>query len=266
MTKFLSRREERSFWDWTGKYFPSLWGAPSTKYYFECEKSLFVDYCPDLEGKKILKTDLWDEAKNTHILHWTAQQGAQVYGIDISGPIVKEAAKIFNKGTAARFIINDVRQIAFASDSFDVIYSMGTIEHFREYRQALKECFRVLRPGGLIFLGVPNRWDPFLRPIMVGLMQALNLYSYGYERSFSRKQLEGMLIETGFEIRGLSGVLFIPGILRMIDLFFHVRAPAWTRITAPMIYPFSLLFRKFPFLRPHSYLICSVAHKPGVAS
>ena len=266
MTKSLSSKEERSFWDWTGKTFPSLKGAPSTQYYFECEKSLFENYCPDLKGKKILKTDLWDEAKNTQILRWTALEGAQVYGIDISGPIVNEAAKIFNKGPAARLIVNDVRNIAFASDSFDVIYSMGTIEHFHEYRQALKECYRVLRPGGLIFMGVPNRWDPFLRPAMVWLMQALNIYSYGYERSFSRRQLEGMLSKTGFEISGLSGVLFIPGILRMLDLFIHVHAPAWTRITAPMIHPFSLLFRKFPFLRPHSYLICSVARKPGIDS
>ena len=262
MTGKESRRKEKSFWDWTGEYFPSLTGAPSTRYYFECEKTLFESFCPDLKGKKVLKTDLWDEAKNTRILCWAADQGAQVFGIDISSPTVREAADNFRDSHSARLMVNDVRWMALRSDSVDVIYSMGTIEHFPEYRQALRECFRILKPGGMIFMGVPNRWDPFLRPLMVKLMQWAHLYSYGRERSFSRRALARMMRETGFETVDMSGILFMPGILRIIDLFLHVQNPSLTKITAPLIAPFAWLFRKVPALRRHGYLICSISRKP----
>lgn len=256
------QKKERSFWDWTGRHFPTLTGAPSTRYYLDGEKMLFQTYCPELKGKKVLKTDLWDEAKNTHILGWVADQGAEVYGIDISTPIVRQAVELYRQQPDARFLVNDVRRIAILSNSIDVIYSMGTIEHFPEYRQALQECFRILKPGGLIFMGVPNRWDPFLRPLMVRIMQAANIYSYGRERSFSRSALEKLMGETGFETSGMSGVLFMPGWLRMFDLLAHVHCPPLTKITGPLVAPFAWLYRKIPALRRHGYLICSIARKP----
>jgi hypothetical protein len=63
---------DRPFWEATGKQLPVFCDAPSTRYYFACERRLFEDYFPRLQGKSILKTDLWDEAKNTRILHWAA--------------------------------------------------------------------------------------------------------------------------------------------------------------------------------------------------
>jgi hypothetical protein len=53
-----------------------LYSAPSTAYYFECEKKLFELYFFPLAGKKVFKTDLWDEAKNSQILKWVAEQKA----------------------------------------------------------------------------------------------------------------------------------------------------------------------------------------------
>jgi len=252
----------RSFWDWTGSTFPSLVGAPSTCYYRECEQTLFRDFSPDLEGKKVLKTDLWDEAKNTQILHWVESQGACVFGLDISTPMVREAQGIFHEDQNAHFIISDLRQIAYAENSFDLIYSMGTIEHFRDYPKAVAECYRVLKPGGRILMGVPNKLDPFLRPLLVSLLRVLGLYSYGYERSFRRKSLERLLEDAGFKIEGVGGVLFMPGILRLLDLYFHVHFPAGTKLTAPLIVPFAFMYRKFPAVRRHGYLVTSIAQKP----
>ncbi len=262
MPKNIKSQDDRSFWDWTGRTFPSLVGAPSTRYYRECEQTLFKVFYPDLTGKKVLKTDLWDEAKNTRILHWVESQGAHVFGLDISTPMVEEAQGIFDKKQNAHFIVSDLRQIAYADESFDMIYSMGTIEHFRDYTKAVAECYRVLKPGGWIFLGVPNKLDPFLRPLLVSTLRALRLYSYGYERSFRRKALERLLEDAGFRIQGVSGVLFIPGILRMLDLYLHVKFSSATKLTAPFIAPFAWLYRKFPALRRHSYLITSIAQKP----
>ena len=156
----------RRFWHEVGDEFPDLGGAASTRLYAENEQDLLLQHLPARAGARLLKTDLWDEAKNTRILHWAAAQGADVYGLDVSMPTVKQAKREF-AGDRSPFVVADVRQVPFASGSFDAIYSMGTIEHFDETEAAVVELARLLKPGGRLILGVPNRHDPFLRPLMV---------------------------------------------------------------------------------------------------
>jgi hypothetical protein len=79
------RYERPPFWDDVGANFPSLKGAVSTDYYFDCERWLFETYFPKLRELVVLKTDLWDEAKNTEILRWAADQGAS-FGSTPGGP------------------------------------------------------------------------------------------------------------------------------------------------------------------------------------
>ena len=91
----------RRFWQRVGHDFPDLGGARSTDFYFHNEVRLLRESLPELQGCRLLKTDLWDEAKNTRILCWAAAQGARVYGVDISEPIVRQARRSFD-GTSAR--------------------------------------------------------------------------------------------------------------------------------------------------------------------
>ncbi|MEW5901695.1 MAG: class I SAM-dependent methyltransferase, partial [Acidobacteriota bacterium] len=158
-----------TYWDGVSQSLPAFLNSPSTLYYLECEKMLLETQFPALRDKKILKTDLWDEAKNSQILFWAADQGAEITGIDISLKIAREAKNLFPRHGQARakagFIVSDLRSLAVADKTFDYVYSMGTIEHFAEYAQALQECHRVLKKGGLAVIGVPNKWDPFLRPL-----------------------------------------------------------------------------------------------------
>jgi SAM-dependent methyltransferase len=253
----------KPFWERVGYSFPSLVKAPSTRFYLECEKRLFRKYYPDLETSSLFKTDLWDEAKNTQILKWAADNGAKVYGIDISSSILKEAKQLFiDNQKSHKFVVSDVRNICFADNSFDYIYSMGTVEHFPDSLTAVKECFRVLKKGGTAIIGVPNKCDPFLRPAMVAFLKLLNLYAYGYERSFTRKGIEKIAKEAGFVIKDKDGILFIPGWLRMFDLFLHSYLPGLNFITKPFVAFFTFLSRKFPRLNRHGYLIACIVQKP----
>jgi len=255
-----------SFWDEVGTTFPSLKGATSTRYYAACERRLMREHFPRLAGRRLLKTDLWDEAKNTEILRWAADQGAQPYGVDIAADVVDEARKVLCDHRPG-FALADVRALPFAAETFDLVYSMGTIEHFPDYAVAVDEIFRVLKPGGVAIIGVPNKLDPFLRPLMVSLMNRLGLYGYGMEKSFTPRALRRLLTRGGFRVRAQSGILFIPGWLRMADLFCHVRSPRLASLTGRLIGPFAWLERRVPAVRRHGYLIACVAEKPvGTAS
>lgn len=52
--------------------------------------------------------------------------------------------------------LGDVRDLPFASNSFDGYWSLGVIEHFVDgYEKIAAEIARVLRPGGYLFLTFP---------------------------------------------------------------------------------------------------------------
>ncbi len=220
----------RDFWAGVGERFPDLAGAASTRYYADNERRLFTEHFPALEGLRILKTDLWDEAKNTRILAWASRQGARAYGIDISEPTVIQARAAFDTGPGARHClqgaVGDVRDLPFRDASFDAIYSMGTIEHFDETERAVEEMARVLKPGGRAIVGVPNRHDPFLRPLLATALQAVGLYGV---------RLREVLLTPRAESRCSNGPgstwspkrrsCSFPGGCRMLDLACH----SWCR-------------------------------------
>ena len=124
-------RAYRDFWTDVGSTFPDLHGARSTAQYLEDEQWLFQTHLAPLEGLRILKTDLWDEAKNTRILGWAAAAGSRAFGVDISPGIVRDARRNFEeRSLTLHGVRSDVRALPFPSGSFDAIYSMGTVEHF----------------------------------------------------------------------------------------------------------------------------------------
>lgn len=250
------------FWENVGADFPDLGGASSTDYYFDNEVRLLGEHLPPLPGLRLLKTDLWDEARNTRILAWAGRQGASCYGVDISKPTIRLARRAFDS-RPLHAAAGDVRRLPFPDGCFDAIYSMGTIEHFDDDKAAAAEMYRVLVPGGRAIVGVPNRWDPFLRPLLVWTLQRAGLYGYGAERSYSRRGLRQLLEGAGFRVETETGILFIPGWLRLMDLACHTWCRPLTRLTGPMVAVFRWLDGRFPSLRRHGYLLATVAVKPS---
>jgi SAM-dependent methyltransferase len=213
----------------------------------------------------MLKTDLWDEAKNTRILAWADRQGVRAYGIDISEPTVIQARAAFDSPGARHGLlaaVGDVRELPFRDASFDAIYSMGTIEHFDETERAVDEMARVLKPGGRAIVGVPNRYDPFLRPLFATVLQAVGLYGYGYEKSYSRRALKRMLERAGLDVVAETAILFIPGWLRMLDLACYSWCRPLAAVTGALVRGFVFLDRHVPPVRRHGYLLATVVTKP----
>ena len=166
---------------------PTSGRARSTAQYRYDERWLLRTFLPALAGRRLFKTDLWDEAKNTRILRWAAGEGARAFGVDISPAIVADARRGFaDDGLVLNGVQGDVRTLPFRDGSFDAIYSMGTVEHFDDTDGALREIFRVLRPGGTAIIGVPNRRDPFLRPLLVALLYYASASTATASRSRTR--------------------------------------------------------------------------------
>jgi SAM-dependent methyltransferase len=52
----------------------------------------------------------------------------------------------------------DGRTLPFADASQDAVYSSHCLEHIADYRQAIGEWFRVLKPGGYLIIVVPHQF------------------------------------------------------------------------------------------------------------
>jgi SAM-dependent methyltransferase len=55
-----------------------------------------------------------------------------------------------------KYVQCDAHRIPFATSSFDCVTTFETIEHLTSPREFLRECQRVLKPDGTLFLSTPN--------------------------------------------------------------------------------------------------------------
>lgn len=51
----------------------------------------------------------------------------------------------------------DLTSLAFGRDTFSLIYCYHVLEHVADHMAVLKEIYRVLKPGGVLFIGFPNK-------------------------------------------------------------------------------------------------------------
>jgi SAM-dependent methyltransferase len=264
MTQPAKRAGENlpAHWDAVAAKMPDLFPAPSTQYYRRCEIALVQRAFGSLQGKKVLKLDLWNEAVNTQILRWMGSQGATVFGLDVSR-LVTDRARRNGKGAddSLHLVQADIRNVPFASESFDLLYTMGTIEHIDEYQQALNEVHRVLKVGGRAIIGVPHKWDLFLRPVLVKVLDRFGKYPYSPEKAFSSSELRLVVERAGLHVQRRTGILTIPGIIRMADVFCYRRGIALNRLTRFLVWPFEYLETRWEWPGVFGYLVVLVAEK-----
>ncbi|HEX7252432.1 MAG TPA: class I SAM-dependent methyltransferase [Thermoanaerobaculia bacterium] len=259
-----NRTNQRLRWEAAAQEFSDLWNAPTTQYYRRMEAALIRRAFGSLQGKRVLKLDLWNEAFNTRILEWVADEGAEVVAFDVSQVVTGRARRqAAVRGRNLKVACADMREIPFADRSFDCVYTMGTIEHIPEYVECLREVRRVLRDGGRAVIGVPYKWDPFLRPLLVRALELLGRYPYAPEKSFGARELRRDIESAGLEVLERTGVLALPGALRMLDLFFLKHRVPLGGLTSAMSAPFEFCETRFPAAARAGYLMAMVARRPG---
>ena len=113
----------------------------------------------------------------------------------------------------------DIQSTGLADNSYDVIFCNHVLEHVDDFRAALKEMFRILKPNGHFICSFPM--DPKIELLdedPEAQTNADRIKRFGqndHKRMFGMKA-EQFLAETGFSVNTISGETFPEEILPVI--------------------------------------------------
>lgn len=91
-----------------------------------------------------------------------ARRHVDATGIDIAPRAVELAQQhLAMHNLNATVLLANCEDLPFASDSFDIVYSSGVIQHTPDINASVSEIFRVLRPGGTLVIILYHRYSWF---------------------------------------------------------------------------------------------------------
>lgn len=139
-------------------------------------------------------------------VYYLSDLGFDIVGLDISESGLRGCKKWAEENgyNPDIFKYGDVREIPYPDNHFSSYLSFGVIEHFEEGpHKALKEAYRVLRPGGIAIISTPNKYSystliynavKKLKSIIVGTTKEF------YEYEYSVDELANFIKRIGFKI------------------------------------------------------------------
>ena len=90
---------------------------------------------------------------------------ANAIGLDFSGKAITMAAQREPPRDQIAWVVGDGMTLPFGDETFDRVFSFGSMEHFPDVRQGFREMARVLTPDGLGVTVVPNFYIKTAQPI-----------------------------------------------------------------------------------------------------
>ena len=133
-------------------------------------------------------------------------------GIDLPGALKWCARRDFD-----RLVACYAERLACRADAFDVVVCLDVLEHIEDDFLALREMFRVCRPGGYLLLTVPA----------YHFLWSEHDVALGHYRRYSRSRLLRAVVEAGFKpLRTTYAITF----LFLPILLFRL----WRKLTAPL--------------------------------
>jgi SAM-dependent methyltransferase len=163
----------------------------------ELNQRLILRFLEVTHAKRILKTDLFDEALISGLFEPMSRLASEVHGIDISPIVVENACRQYPAG---QFKTASITTLPYPDAHFETVISLSTLdqlETFDEIRQALSEIHRVLTPSGRLLITFDNLANP-----LIALRNKLGVFPVPYfmGQSIYPSQLEPLLRGAGFAV------------------------------------------------------------------
>jgi SAM-dependent methyltransferase len=161
--------------------------------------------CNDRERHLFMFFDkllIWENMANKRILHFAPEKHMAIK-ISEQTPLEYIQADLYPKNQNTQKI--DATEIPYRNVTFDFLIANHILEHIPNYRKALSEFYRILKPGGVAILQTPyskllknNFEDDGINS------DELRLYFHGQEdhvRTFGENEFLKSIKEAGFNLQ-----------------------------------------------------------------
>ncbi|EAQ97521.1 class I SAM-dependent methyltransferase [Congregibacter litoralis] len=161
-------------------------------------------YLPLQPGQRVLDLGC---GEGRHVIAAWALDGVDAVGVDLSLDDLATARERMREfrgleggggpGDSAGFLLlaGDALKLPFADASFDTVICSEVLEHIPDYRSALAEISRVLKPGGRLCASVPRAW---CERICWALSRDYHQVMGGHLRIFDTQRLRTEIEKHGF--------------------------------------------------------------------
>jgi len=149
------RLTERKFWDdyWDGLKIPAEIKRSDTNFLLNEELNVFEKYLP----KKTLSAIEIGGAPGQYLAYLKKEFGYKIHSLDYSEKGCEKTIENFKLlGIQGEVFQKDLFSDLSGLPEFDLVFSMGFIEHFEDLKLVIKKHLILLKPGGILMIGMPN--------------------------------------------------------------------------------------------------------------
>ncbi|WOJ97372.1 class I SAM-dependent methyltransferase [Congregibacter brevis] len=193
-------------------------------------QTLDRNYFPMHPGQRVLDLGC---GEGRHVIAACALDGVDAVGVDLSLKdlaTARERMAEFRDSASedsALFLLlaGDALKLPFADESFDAVICSEVLEHIPDYRSALAEISRVLKPGGRFCASVPRAW---CERICWSLSRDYHQVLGGHLRIFDKADLCTEIEKQGFNVYYEHGAHALHSIYWWLQcLFWKSRESNW---------------------------------------
>ena len=124
------------------------------------------------------------------------QRGWAATGIDLN-----PSAIAFGRGRGLDLHVAALADVSFEPGSFDAVSLFDVLEHLTTPADIVRQCSRLLKPGGILFLYVPN-WDSASRLLMNG--EAHFIWPTHHLNYYTPTTIHDFLSRCGLDVASLT--------------------------------------------------------------
>jgi len=166
-------------------------GLAEENYWFRRHQVVYERLADRCTGRDVLEAGC-GEGYGADLIAGVA---GRVIGLDYDESAV---AHVRARYPRVQMLQGNLAELPLDDGDIDVVVNFQVIEHLWDQAQFVAECFRVLRPGGVLLVSTPNRitFSP-------GRDTPINPF---HTRELNAAELTELLTSAGFLIEGVSGV------------------------------------------------------------